>query len=363
MAWSSQHRLWKATSLWICCLPLRDKNFKIMLWNGKWRCSILNCTACAKFRSPAIILHVTNHQLLVPFLQHTSLFINETWCVSHDSQKRMVENVDFSEGPATTISYRANWTRSKPLHSTIKLRLDLHWGSLMKPKRCFRCTWCLWAYDHRKQQQITLLSIFLGKMKSGDFAKSKSATELKRKTPDCLGRKWLDGFLIYVLIFQLHLHFRQLKVSELSPSKQEHSSRGWSRWPTGKNTTSQFMRVLLKRYQGPPRKGASSTKIWMLHDRVKTTYLPQNSWEFKGTMPKKALSRPYFLGKGVGIAGLPLQCSSTITENWITENWSPRLHWLHRRRPYLPADKKVNPPCFKVTYSTSLQDSTRRLHF
>ena len=91
----------KATSLWICCLPLRDKNFKIMLWNGKWRCSILNCTACA-FSSATCYNPSCHYQLLVPFLQHTSLFIKETWCVSHDSQKRMVENVDFSEGPATT---------------------------------------------------------------------------------------------------------------------------------------------------------------------------------------------------------------------------------------------------------------------
>ena len=37
----------------------------------------------------------------------------------------------------------------------------------------------------------------------------------------------------------------------------------------------------------------------MLHDRVKTTYLPPNSWGFKGTMPNKALlSTPYFLRRG-----------------------------------------------------------------
>ena len=139
---------------------------------------------------------------------------------------------------------------------------------------------------------------------------------------------------------------------------------GWSRWPTGKNTTSQFMRVLLKSYQGPPRKGASSTKIWMVLHSVKTTYLPQNSWEFKGTMPNKALLRPYFLGKGVGIAGvtLSLKCSSTkpVTENWKTQG---SIDCIGGVSTFL-RDKKVK--CHHVSRwhtATSLQDSTRRLHF
>ena len=142
--------------------------------------------------------------------------------------------------------------------------------------------------------------------------------------------------------FQATDSFRTISIEAVF-----HSSRGWSRWPTGKNTTSQFMRVLLKRYQGPPRQGASSTKIWMLLDRVQRTYLTQNSWEFKGTMPNKALlSRPYFLGRG-------WECGVTPSI-FLNKTRPPKIR--HQGSidciggvPTFLRVCEVNPPCFKVT--------------